>query len=72
MTDLLPLLAGGSPWAILTFISLFFYRQLLKDRDWYRERYEETNKALRLSVEELEGRPKPIDPGRLRVVRNGE
>lgn len=66
MTDLVPLLLAGSPWAILAGVFLFLLRQVIKDRDWYRDRYEENNKALRLSVEELENRPK------LRVVRNGE
>lgn len=66
MSELLPFLAAGSPWAVLASVCLFYLRQITKDRDWYRERYEENNRALRVAVEELEVRPK------LRVVRNGE
>lgn len=72
MTDLVPLLLAGSPWAILAAVFLFMLRQVIKDRDWYRDRYEENNRALRLSVEELENRPRPDGPTPLRVVRNGE
>lgn len=65
------ILTLGGPGSALVVLMLWI-RSITKDRDFYRDRYEENNKALKIAVEELENPSKSNNPSRLKIVRNGE